>query len=168
MNFKFGPANFRKIAANFSANSDGKFWSVKFSALFSRASGPPKTPRPKVTPKIVGIPLPFHFLSPTFFHANVLLTGETNNSWRFIPPPSRSSTCVQTGIVRAGRGLSILVVPCISQTFMLRASAFGGAQFSPGSFGSFWAGSHCQLGLKPLNFLQPHCDQANTPPDHKT
>ena len=61
-NLKFGLANFRKIAGEFflMPNSDSKF----IGLVFSRVSGPPENSRPKFTPKLVGIPLEFHFLEP--------------------------------------------------------------------------------------------------------
>ena len=52
----------------------------EFFGLVFQGFRPPKN----YTPKLVGIPLQFHFLKPTKFHADFLLTGKTNNRCRVI------------------------------------------------------------------------------------
>ena len=63
--FYFGPANFRKIAT--AGEFLSEFWWRIFRPGFSRVSGHPKNSRPKFTPRIVGIPLQFHFLEPKVY-----------------------------------------------------------------------------------------------------
>ena len=61
--------NSGKLPANFSANLDGEFIPRTFRPCFSRVSGPPplKIHAQDSHPKIVGVPLQFHFLDPQFF-----------------------------------------------------------------------------------------------------
>ena len=66
MNFLIWSGEFRKIAGISPEN---------VQPCFFRVSGAPPT---KVTPKIVGIPLQFQIFEPKMFHADFLLTGETN------------------------------------------------------------------------------------------
>ena len=48
-----------------------------FGLVFQGFRLPPKNSLSKFTPKLVGIPLQFHFLEPIFiFHPDFLLTGE--------------------------------------------------------------------------------------------
>ena len=56
------------------------FFRKIFGLHFPGLQVPPNNSRPKFTPKIVGIPLQFHFLEPNSFHACFLPTGETNLS----------------------------------------------------------------------------------------
>ena len=51
----------------------------EFFGFVSPGFQPPPPPRKKFTPKIVGIPLQFHILSPTFIHADSLLTGRSKS-----------------------------------------------------------------------------------------
>ena len=65
-------------------NFDGEKFAENFPQIFRPCFLPgfqarPKNSHPKFTPRIVGIPLQFHFLEPNcFFHADFLLTGEIN------------------------------------------------------------------------------------------
>ena len=57
-----------KLPANFSANFDDDFLLGKFFGLvFLGLQAPTKNSRQKFTPRIVGIPLQFHFLEPQMF-----------------------------------------------------------------------------------------------------
>ena len=71
-----------KLPANFSANFDGEFFHTFFSLVVPAFQAPPppkKSSRPKLTPRIVGIPLQFHLLEPNFCHADFRLTGGGTN-----------------------------------------------------------------------------------------
>ena len=65
VNFFLARRIFGKLPANFSAHFDGNF-SAKFDGKFFPQFFP-KNSRPKFTPRIVGIPLQFHFLEPPIF-----------------------------------------------------------------------------------------------------
>ena len=70
---------------NFSANFDGELFTRVFRPCFSRISGPPP-PKKNSRPEIVGISLQYHFLEPTFFHADFLLTGKIKRCFHLSPP----------------------------------------------------------------------------------
>ena len=56
------------------------FFREFFGLVFPGSQPTPKHSHPTFTPRIVGIPLQFHFFEPTYlFHADFLLAGETNN-----------------------------------------------------------------------------------------
>ena len=85
MNFLFMPCeledNCRRISQRISmANFDSEF----FGLIFPGFQAPPKNSRPEFTPRILSIPLQFHFLEPIFFvHADFLLTKKSGvaNPW---------------------------------------------------------------------------------------
>ena len=53
------------------ANFDSEF----FSLVFPVFQATPKNSRPKLTPRIVGIPLQFHFLEPKIYSRQFLAYG---------------------------------------------------------------------------------------------
>ena len=55
-----------KLPVSFSAKFDGEFFPRIFRPCFARIPGPPPPPK-KFTPRIVGIPLQFHFLEPKIY-----------------------------------------------------------------------------------------------------
>ena len=70
----------RKIAGEFLSESSQQNFPANFRPCFSRVSGPPppKKYTPKIHAKIVVISFQIHIFEPNIFHANFLLTLETN------------------------------------------------------------------------------------------